>query len=35
MARILEYEPGEASKLEQDYLAITRRSRLAYEKYFA
>jgi glutamate-ammonia-ligase adenylyltransferase len=35
MARILEYQPGEASKLEQDYLAITRRSRLAYEKYFA
>lgn len=35
MARILEYEPGEAAKLEEDYLSITRRSRASFEKYFA
>jgi glutamate-ammonia-ligase adenylyltransferase len=35
MARILEYQPGEAGKLEQDYLSITRRARLSFEKYFA
>ena len=35
MARILEYHPGEAAKLEEDYLSITRRSRASFEKYFA
>ena len=35
MARILEYQPGEAAKLEEDYLSITRKSRATFEKYFA
>lgn len=35
MARILEYQPGGASQFEQDYLAATRKSRSAFEKYFA
>lgn len=35
MARILEYQPGEAAKLEEDYLSITRKARASFEKYFA
>ncbi|MEO0024595.1 MAG: hypothetical protein RL196_1036 [Actinomycetota bacterium] len=34
MARILEYPPFSASQLEQDYLAITRRSRSVFERLF-
>lgn len=34
VARILEYEPGAASKLESDYLTATRKSRKAYEELF-
>ena len=34
MARILEYPAGSASQLEEDYLAITRRSRAVYERLF-
>lgn len=34
MARILEYSPGSAGKLEEDYLAITRRARSSYEALF-
>jgi glutamate-ammonia-ligase adenylyltransferase len=33
-ARILEYEPGSASKLEEDYLAATRRARKVFEELF-
>ncbi len=33
-ARILEYVPGSASKLEDDYLAATRRSRKVFEELF-
>jgi len=34
MARILEYPRGSASKLEEDYLAFTRRSRMVFERVF-
>ena len=34
MARILEYAPGSASLLEEDYLAATRKSRQVYERIF-
>jgi glutamate-ammonia-ligase adenylyltransferase len=34
LARILEYEPGSASLLEEDYLAATRRARTIFEKLF-
>jgi glutamate-ammonia-ligase adenylyltransferase len=34
MARILEYPRGSASKLEEDYLAFTRRSRMVFERIF-
>jgi glutamate-ammonia-ligase adenylyltransferase len=34
MARIMEYPPGSASQLEQDYLSATRRSRAVYEELF-
>ena len=34
MARILEYPRGSASKLEEDYLAFTRRSRVVFERLF-
>jgi glutamate-ammonia-ligase adenylyltransferase len=34
MARILEYPPGSATQLEEDYLAFTRRSRMVYERLF-
>lgn len=33
-ARILEYSPGEASRLEDDYLAATRRARKVFEELF-
>lgn len=33
-ARILEYNPGDASKLEDDYLAATRRARKVFEELF-
>ena len=35
MARILEYSPGAASRLEEDYLSATRKARVVYEKLFA
>jgi glutamate-ammonia-ligase adenylyltransferase len=35
MARILEYAPGSASRLEEDYLSTTRKARVVYEKLFA
>jgi glutamate-ammonia-ligase adenylyltransferase len=34
MSRILEYPRGSASKLEEDYLAFTRRSRMVFERVF-
>ncbi|PSL39408.1 glutamate-ammonia-ligase adenylyltransferase [Labedella gwakjiensis] len=34
IARILEYPPGSASDLEEDYLAVTRRSRAVFERLF-
>jgi glutamate-ammonia-ligase adenylyltransferase len=34
VARLLEYPPGSASMLEQDYLQITRRSRAVFERGF-
>jgi glutamate-ammonia-ligase adenylyltransferase len=34
MARILEYAPGSAGELEEEYLAITRRARSSYEDLF-
>jgi glutamate-ammonia-ligase adenylyltransferase len=34
IARILEYPPGSASDLEEDYLAATRRSRAVFERLF-
>ncbi len=34
IARILEYPPHSASKLEEDYLAYTRRARMVFEKLF-
>lgn len=35
MARIMEYPPGGATELEQDYLAATRRARTVFEDLFA
>ena len=35
MARILEYPPGSASVLEQDYLSVTRKARAVFEELFA
>ncbi len=34
VARLLEYPPGSASALEQDYLAVTRRARAVFERSF-
>lgn len=34
IARMLGYEPGSASKLEEEYLAATRRARVVYERVF-
>ena len=34
LARILEYPPHSASRLEEDYLAYTRRARMVFEKLF-
>lgn len=34
VARILEYEPGNSTQLEQDYLAATRRARIVFEELF-
>jgi glutamate-ammonia-ligase adenylyltransferase len=34
MARIMEYAPGSAGQLEQDYLSATRKSRAVYEELF-
>jgi glutamate-ammonia-ligase adenylyltransferase len=34
MARILEYPPGSATQLEEDYLRVTRRARAVYERLF-
>ena len=34
IARVLEYPPGSAAQLEEDYLAVTRRARSVFEKHF-
>lgn len=34
VARLLEYPPGSASRLEEDYLAVTRRARAVFERSF-
>ena len=34
VARLLEYPPGSASALEQDYLSVTRRARAVFERSF-
>ena len=34
VARLLEYPPGSASRLEEDYLAVTRRARQVFERSF-
>ncbi|MCX7522417.1 bifunctional [glutamine synthetase] adenylyltransferase/[glutamine synthetase]-adenylyl-L-tyrosine phosphorylase [Microbacterium sp. STN6] len=34
VARLLEYPPGSASRLEEDYLAVTRRARSVFERLF-
>jgi glutamate-ammonia-ligase adenylyltransferase len=34
IARVLEYPPGSAARLEEDYLAVTRRARSVFEKNF-
>ena len=34
IARVLEFEPGSASELEERYLAVTRRSRAVFQKLF-
>jgi glutamate-ammonia-ligase adenylyltransferase len=34
MARILEYPRGSASSLEEDYLSLTRRARIVFERLF-
>jgi glutamate-ammonia-ligase adenylyltransferase len=34
IARLLEYPPGSASQLEEDYLAVTRRARQVFEREF-
>jgi glutamate-ammonia-ligase adenylyltransferase len=34
LARILEFEPGSATELEERYLAVTRRSRAVFQKLF-
>jgi glutamate-ammonia-ligase adenylyltransferase len=34
IARILEYPAGGAAKLEEDYLAFTRRARMVFERLF-
>ncbi len=34
VARLMEYPPGSASRLEEDYLAVTRRSRAIFERSF-
>ncbi|WP_025157577.1 bifunctional [glutamine synthetase] adenylyltransferase/[glutamine synthetase]-adenylyl-L-tyrosine phosphorylase [Leifsonia aquatica] len=34
VARLMEYPPGSASRLEEDYLAVTRRARAVFERAF-
>jgi glutamate-ammonia-ligase adenylyltransferase len=34
VARLMEYPPGSASRLEEDYLAVTRRARQVFERAF-
>lgn len=34
LSRILEYPPHSASRLEEDYLAYTRRARMVFERLF-
>lgn len=34
IARVMEYPPGSANELEEDYLAVTRRSRAVFERLF-
>jgi glutamate-ammonia-ligase adenylyltransferase len=34
IARVMEYPPGSANQLEEDYLAVTRRSRAVFERIF-
>ncbi len=35
MARILEYQPGDSQLLEENYLSVTRKARVTFEKHFA
>ena len=35
IARMLEYPPGSASRLEEDLLRVTRRARAVFERLFA
>ncbi|RCL88242.1 MAG: hypothetical protein DBW62_05370, partial [Microbacterium sp.] len=34
LARLLEYPPHSASRVEEDYLGVTRRARRVFEKHF-
>jgi glutamate-ammonia-ligase adenylyltransferase len=34
VARLMEYPPGSASRLEEDYLGVTRRARAVFERSF-
>jgi glutamate-ammonia-ligase adenylyltransferase len=34
IARVMEYPPGSANQLEEDYLAVTRRARAVFERQF-
>ena len=34
VARMMEYPPGSANQLEEDYLAVTRRARAVFERRF-
>jgi glutamate-ammonia-ligase adenylyltransferase len=34
VARLLEYPPGSATRLEEDYLRLTRQSRAVFERLF-
>jgi len=34
VARMMEYAPGSANRLEEDYLAVTRRARAVFERRF-
>jgi len=34
VARLMEYPPGSATQLEEDYLGVTRRARTVFERLF-